>query len=703
MAWNTKFYHEFRDTNDILCRVDIMEDAAASNVELEGEASPFNIIFPEIKDKLDPVRGSGCELNLISATDRQLASLFTAEIQQYRIKYTVAGTTTWFGYLDSEQHSETYSELTDYPVQFTGNNGFGVLNRIKFLDSGVQYTGLKTQWEILEIILTEWGLLDLVTNIKIYLSTDSTQLTIGATETIMEHTYVSCANYYDEDGEPMTCREVLEAILAPYGAYITVVGTEILITDLDTLGTDSGFTWLVYTNALVYSTTAASDAIGDIETIGYYETGASLDTQAGRNRQVIRYSRYALDSLNTHIQDPDTFSYQSGTEPNFIQISDGYGSTSYLAENMDGLDDWTFEDITFPWYKYTVAGAKESVGDEPEYFIRIYNQNYGVGTVDHGLWADDYCSRTWDVPYLIGDNKFYLKITGKMRARTRPDPYIEGTFTDTVYFDRYYIAVRVKIGSKSFTPNGATPWTTGDYYVYFLCGEAFEGNVKNKWLPLRADINASEADTAPFPRTDEGILIGLDDTVHGTLKLEFTPYILADADEEIPLNDDRIKAIFDLWIKDLKVELVKKSDKTPAGSDDLEYLGELDSAWKDEGSDITLNHGNSFVGSPFDNAGLMYDSGSGVYKFLSNWSRGGETDVTIEKLLLNTVESNYEGKTTKLSVNLNNSSHIPFQRIEDTTYLSGQILMFAGGTLDCAHNSLECTLIEIRPDNLTIA
>lgn len=713
MAWTTQYFHEFRDTNDVLCRVDILKNAAAGDVELEGQASPFKIIYPEIADKLEPVRGSGCELNLYSATDRQLLSLFTVDIQEYRIKYSIATAVIWFGYLDSEQYSEDYSSLTDYPVQFTGNNGLGILDKIKFLDSGDPYTGLKTQWEVLEIILTKWGLLDLVTAIKVKIATISDAFTIGAKETIFHKTYVSCANYYDEDGEPMSCREVLEAILAPYGAFITVIGTEVLITDLHTLGTDAGFTWKVYDNTLTYDTTESSETIGDIETIGYYEGGAKLDMAAGRNTQTIKYSPYAPDELDSRIPwnglpegEGSNMTFETGSEPTFIEVDPGWDSTFWSTDGIDPeshdiltLDGWTFTGAGSPAYK--VAGMKEDQNASPEFIIRKDCLNHDEFIV-HTYFDDDHSEVTFDVPYVIGNTGYYIKITGQILPLTRPDKYHEGSFPDYGDFNHVALLARLRIGDFLYSAGTyswiAYPGTITTDHQFRIFGGSEDGNCVNQWNNFKT-IHWPFTNSIKHPVTEDAIYIYVDEGIHGKVSLEITmqeyAYIGCTA------NDYQTHLMREIWLKDIKIEIVQNPSFEPI-SGDIEYTGEIIKSWKDEGKKVTLYHGNSTVGSPFDNAGLIYDSGSGVYKFIPDWLRGSLTDVTIEKLLLNTIQSNYETKTTKLSVNINNSSHLPFLRVEDDTYLSGQMLMFAGGTIDCVNNSMECSLVEIKSDTLTL-
>lgn len=701
MAWTTQFYHEFYDQSGNLCRFELKEDNIAFNQLVDASKNPFQIIRPD-KDIMDPVKGSGCTMTLLSPTDRYFIGLFTADMDQYRIELRVDSVLTWFGYLTSEIYSEPYDEETGYFVRLYGNNGFALLDRIKFLDgSGDPYTGLKTQWEVLQIVLGYWGLMSLVVLLKIALNTTSTEVTIAGGETLFHQTYVSCANYYDEDGEAWTCRQVLEDLLATYGAFIQMQGASILIQDIDSMAGD--ITWNTYTNVFVYNgqTQSLAAAVDDLEDdVGYFQKGSHLDVIGGINRQVVRFSKYTPDNLTDKIQDTNEMGFASPTtEVRWVQLT-SCDADSWIVDNIESLTDWSFS-LAVP---LRVSGCKEDTDGQPEYYIRM-NQPNTSEPYDENYYDDDHSEITFPTPYVIGRGGFYIKIEGKIFPLTREDPYKEagGACTDDAEFDHVVLMARLVVGGLLYQVNTKTwityPGTIQPEHQFRIYGGAADENCKNKWHNFKVEP-WTHSETKKHPVADDAVYIYLEPDVHGQISIEFTRQIYAYVGGS--KDDSESVKIEEVFIKDLKVSVVSNPDFIDLAGTDIEYVGELNPDWKNEGPEITLHHGCSGVdGTPFDNGGLIYKDGSNDYHHFTEWTRGGQTDV-IEKLLLNTVESNRENSAASLSVNINNTTGVQSLRYVDAAYMSGKMFMVRGSTLDVADGSEKIKLQEVIADTHTI-
>lgn len=83
---NIKYFYEFtglHNANEY--RVEILEDAVVTAQKINS-IDGFSVDYPEIEDKFQSVRGSGCSFNLLSETDRQFIGLYVADMQQYQIR-----------------------------------------------------------------------------------------------------------------------------------------------------------------------------------------------------------------------------------------------------------------------------------------------------------------------------------------------------------------------------------------------------------------------------------------------------------------------------------------------------------------------------------------------------------------------------------------------------------------------------------------
>lgn len=72
---------------------------------------------------------------------------------------------------------------------------------------------------------------------KLYIGCST--IPVGVTKFISESAlhvlYIQSANFYDEDGEPMSCREVVESILEPFGLMMVQRDASVYIYDLNTV------------------------------------------------------------------------------------------------------------------------------------------------------------------------------------------------------------------------------------------------------------------------------------------------------------------------------------------------------------------------------------------------------------------------------------------------------------------------------------
>ncbi len=696
MAWTIQYYHEFKNADGVDCDIRFYKDAAVANIEIMAGESPVTGIKPRIKNKFQVVRGGGAQFNLISATDRQLEGLFTAGAKTIIAVVRVNSTVDWVGYVDSEQYAEPYAESFNYPVQVTANDGLGLLDKLGFWDSGERYEGLMTEWDVIVAVIGEIGLSAWYSLIAVSLATTSSDITIGAQDTILHHTYVKVDNYYNEKGDSISCREILESILAPYGAFITTWGQFYIITDVHSLADDAllPFKWFTDSSG-AYHSAGNMPAPLDIENdYGHYKSPGMIKRIPGRNKQAVKYNRYPTELINTDLQNTAKMS----PSPTFSQISDGDGSESYLMSNVTAMEGWDFSGDTTG----KMRGAKRESGAIPEYYIELENEEYvagGGGSIDYTDHLNQAAVRTWPFPYITGNEQYYIRITGQIRALTRPDPYIEPdeNFFDDAYFNFVSVGVRLLIGDRYASPFTGGPWideasplTTSMYFT--ISGGEYEENAKNRWLPFRVAGYA----TPYINNTKEGILIPLEDVANGTVELDFSNLIIAKVNNTASGNES--SKIIKVQIKDIKIDFIRRDTVIADTDTDIEYIGEFDEDWINEGTPVLLKHGDGSVyGGPADNGTMLFVD-SGVYYPITEWTRN-LTTATIEELLLKSIQSNYEDATIEVDVDINYATNLLPLRYTDDTHQAGKVFMNGGSEYDYAMAHAKIRLVEIIEDN----
>ena len=222
---------EFRSQSGTEYRVELLtsETTMATSKELKfGGELPIEITWSEV-DKLEPVQGSSMTLTLHSEEDREYYGLYRIETGIIRADVYRDGELYWSGVLDTELYEEPYSWKRNYEVSFTFSD-FAVLDRKKW-----EKRGIITIEEVIETCVAAMNIN--YKSIREYISTKSS---IYGDEIEMGKLYVVNDNFYDEDGEAMTMREVLEETLRPFGLRMVQKGGELHLYDLNKVYSELG-------------------------------------------------------------------------------------------------------------------------------------------------------------------------------------------------------------------------------------------------------------------------------------------------------------------------------------------------------------------------------------------------------------------------------------------------------------------------------
>lgn len=228
MALGIRYSGSFLSQRGITWRVDILQEGY-------GGTQPGKLIFPadtplEISwgatDKLTPVQCSSATLKIISDTDRRFIDLYTVEVGAVRMDVYRNGTLYWSGSLDTELYEEPYSTADGYDVSLTFSD-FACLERLDWSGSG-----LITVRALVDSCLAQSG----INYRSLDVSYISTVIPDGIySKMTLQEIYVLQENFFDEDGEAMSAREVLEETLKPFALRIIQKAGKVWIYDLNGL------------------------------------------------------------------------------------------------------------------------------------------------------------------------------------------------------------------------------------------------------------------------------------------------------------------------------------------------------------------------------------------------------------------------------------------------------------------------------------
>lgn len=238
MSKQLRYTGEFLSRAGVTWRVEILQEASApfgSVGQLTFEAEEALVIDWKHTDKEAVICGSEATLKLESPGDRTYEDLYTIEVGRIRMDVYRENVLYWSGALDPEFYEEPYEAYNHYVVTLTFSD-FGILDRLKYNLSGMQ-----TLQAILLDALTRstinYGGLDADTYCTTYFP-DGGKANPAALA-------VRSENFYDEDAEPSTLKEVVEGILQPLALKMIQRNGQVYVFDLNGLHTAArrAITW----------------------------------------------------------------------------------------------------------------------------------------------------------------------------------------------------------------------------------------------------------------------------------------------------------------------------------------------------------------------------------------------------------------------------------------------------------------------------
>lgn len=701
-----KYYYTFKGLENDNYKVEIYQDTTGTLTaqEIRGDENPFSIEYPDC-DKFTVIRGSGAELNLLSETDRQFLDLYTANMLEYQVRFYKNNVLHWLGYLDSELYNEAFTDVSNYTVKFTATDGFALLERFNYVDvNGNKYQGLVTQWQVLENCINKLNLP--YSNIYVCLSTTSNNFSLNADETLLHKTYCNSQNWYNEDGDPETCRTVLESILMPYAAIILQDNSNLYIIDVNTLAKNTNANFLKFNSSFNYvSTVGINLALGDLSSIKFASNDANFTVIAGFNQQVIKYSPYIEPTIinfraSTDFTDASYTSATIGTSP-YQWTETIYASSNSWTASNNGM---------FASYQ----GVNVANQDKTDSYLKL--TKYAVNQA-----APQNLSFTYkkELPLIIPAN---CKLRVNCKAFVRMSDNLEGA-DETQKIAKLKLRTRLKIGDKQFyndvwnISGRVSGWISSTSTDYDKCFQLefeeqtaqLEGSytyaknsaIDDKWVDLK--LVGTNGGGGMVNKDVELIIYNNDILIPlntgfagGQMQFEIYDFDIVTMSPNIDYTTTR-NEVKDIRIKDLQLTIVD-SKGNEIKNEDVEYIGYMNKYYKNAGSKITTIQGTSKIQNSIEKAALIGKNTN--YYFLNSWVREGKTDC-IENLLLRSIVSNYTNKTIELTatINLINSivGSLKYQNI-----IPDKVFQITGIKQDFAENLSSVKLQEINIDNLDI-
>ena len=163
-----KYWFEFTDVKTILHRVEISDATfTGDSTQIYGSCS---LEYSETKDTLEPVRGSGLQIDLEADSGLTFYDLYSEEERTFSVVYTRANETLFNGWLSPEGIYESF--VTDkWIISLDCTDGLGFLANLSYVEdaTGLNFVGKQSLLEIVVNCLKRTKTpQNILTSVKIY-------------------------------------------------------------------------------------------------------------------------------------------------------------------------------------------------------------------------------------------------------------------------------------------------------------------------------------------------------------------------------------------------------------------------------------------------------------------------------------------------------------------------------------------------------
>ena len=237
-----KYWFEFTDVKTIVHRVEISDATfVGDSTQIYGSCS---LEYSETKDTLEPVRGSGLQIDLEADSSLTFYDLYSEEERTFSVVYTRATEILFNGWLSPEGIYE--SLVSDkWVISLDCTDGLGFLKNLSYVEdaTGLPFLGKQSLLEIIVNCLKRTKTpQNILTSIDIYYD--------GLAQTLnpLDNVHFNADRFIKDDNNTtiMDCEEVLKSVLEPFGAVLTAYKGEWLIYKPNLLVDSTSETFFAY-------------------------------------------------------------------------------------------------------------------------------------------------------------------------------------------------------------------------------------------------------------------------------------------------------------------------------------------------------------------------------------------------------------------------------------------------------------------------
>lgn len=677
------------------------EGYQGTSSELTGQPSPFTVTLSDEEFVYTPTRFSTATLHIFGGD--YLQDLFSTDYRMCRVTLYEGDRMIWRGFIKPEIYTQDYRNVK-FNLDLECYSAMSVLEYVDYKQKG-ESRGFVTLWDLLKQCIEESrGEYGFVYLPHVY-GTD--QSAFNAWNNPLSEMSVSEQNFFDEDDNPMTYKNVLEEIMKLMNWTCVDYMGDLYFIDINNQDGE----YYQYGPSTFSKVQAGSMSVQDI---GFSGDGHTLDIAPGYNKVTIRCSNYpvgdalpdtSFDTLK-YLTSKDTKIYQSNTQ--------GYKVTHYEFMNSeneryklwaykygseeDDMTDLSSEELKEEIDKATTWELASITGAIPVRYDEYNEDKNGNADITDYEFTEQYYiktgRRTADrTPIFSRNNRIPI-----MTIKGVPAAYSNGAFA--IYFSLEMLATmtgglatydfhfRLRIGSKYYhggdngyywdtNPEPVVGEYTNNLWVDFDDTNAndFKGpyEIQTKGRKLNDGLDGVKGYVCHLP--EDEILYG---DMEFTLFGPHASFVIGST----PANYFAIQNFEFSYAKYSTNDDSEDSDRTYENVVNENYINELD--------EIELKI------SSYNNDGSCYSKVLMGDKYLEDNLYCGITGNTIrpEELLIRRIVDYYSATKLRLTEVLKRADITPITKLTDRTQ-PGKYFLAMGGEIDYKMNSFKVIMVEV--------
>lgn len=675
--------------------------------ELKGQTSPFTVTIDSEEFIYTPTRFSTATMAIFGGD--YLQDLFSTDYRMHRITLYANGVAVWCGFIKPELYTQDYSS-DKFNLEINCYSAMSVLEFVEYKQAGEE-RGFVSLWSLLKKCVEESR--GLYTAIYIPHVYSVSQSEYNNWNNPLESMMVSEQNFFDEDDNPMSLKEVLEEIMKLMNWTCADWNGELFFIDVD----NEDGEYYKYTSEMSSYAQIQADGI-NVQDIGFAGNDHTLDILPGYNKASIRCSNYPVGDALPKI-DFDDFEDIGTVEdsytnlfrrfvwkrPNNEKILMNAFQYNYLGDKTPHPIDISKEKELFE------SGQKSQItGAIPQNYDFIEKDESGnPSRVD---W--EYKERIV-IPLSPNQKDVIFQNPGEyelIKIKGVPSVYnSEGVFAinfstevarityyngNQVYADRiksYDFRFKLRIGNNYYhgRSDGSYYWDNNPDY-----NPSYPNNLEINW---KGEAAQGSADISKYEGTYDLITSrtlndGLDGLKGYIIKLPDDRIIAGDL--ELIIYAPRVEMAFTPTLEtmylnsfELNYQKYKNYGKDDDNSDRIyenivneNYINELDEI--------------EFKISSYNDDGACYSKVTMDNEYLTNNLYCGITATSVrpEEFLIRRIVDHYSTTKIKLTQVIKNANIKPYTILSDK-YSVNKKYINAGGEIDYRKNRFNCIMIEI--------